>query len=148
VQRDGRIVVVGGTSAVTVARYNPNGNPDTTFALTGMLSIFSIQLNSPPDFAIQSDGKVVLALRTPDGLFVLLRFHANGLQDSSFAAGGKLTVNLGQGTNPAFLAIQPDGRIILTGDAVVTQTVGFAVARFLNDNPSSDANQRFVTHLY
>src|SRR5207237_6215443 len=60
----------------------------------------------------------------------------------------KLTVNLGQGTNPAFLAIQPDGRIILTGDAVVTQTVGFAVARFLNDNPSSDANQRFVTHLY
>jgi hypothetical protein len=47
-----------------------------------------------------------------------------------------------------YVALQADGRIVVAGTADVLQIPGVGVARFLNDSPITDANQRFVTHVY
>jgi hypothetical protein len=59
-------------------------------------------------------------------------------------------VDLGPGFNNAtvLLAIQADRRIIATGDIAVGQTPELGLLRFLTDNPITDNNQRFVTHVY
>src|SRR5947209_6940508 len=50
--------------------------------------------------------------------------------------------------DPVYQALQSDGRIVVAGNATVGQVPEFGVARFLGDNPISDANQRLVTHVY
>ena len=146
IQPDGKIVAVGYTSRaesstifnVALARYNADGTLDPTFNGGGKLVIPVI---SGPEqgraVAIQSDGKIVVAGYAFSGGrndFLIMRFHPNGMLDTTFDGDGR-AVTVASGTdNKAFdVTIQPDGKIVAAGTAN-----GCASALRYNSNGSPD----------
>lgn len=135
VEPDGKLVAVGLAlgQGYAVARYNADGSLDTTFGNSGTEIIPST--GSAHRVAIQSDGKIVLSGDTngaPDQT-VVVRLTDSGALDSTFGAGGKVTVGIGGGSA---LAIDSSGRIIVAGG-------GNGIAR-LNSDGTLDTT--FGTH--
>jgi uncharacterized delta-60 repeat protein len=130
VQSDGALVLVGSTydgsvEKIAVVRYTPDGQLDATFNGTGI-----VQTSAPTgatdafasSVAIQPDGKIVVAgsATGPDNLDVLtlVRLNSDGSLDTSFNGDGELITNLpSTGEIVDDLAIQPDGKIVVTGEA-------------------------------
>jgi uncharacterized delta-60 repeat protein len=156
VQADGRIVVEGLTiqaPGYALDRFFSNGNPDTTFGTGGEILLNSDSSVPPIDFVVQPDNKIVLARKVsgPSGFsFNVERFDPNGNLDASFGAGGQVTVDVGSGLSYAgpVVRLQGDGRIVVAGNVTIGQTQELELLRFLGDNPITDNNRRFVTHLY
>ncbi len=69
IQRDGKILVVGGGSSSLLLRYNPNGSLDTTFGDAGKV----INDLGSTSITIQPDGKI-LTIGGKDGDAVLARY--------------------------------------------------------------------------
>ncbi len=128
IQTDGKIVVAGGSSAsgtndVKIARLNENGSLDTSFDTDGML-VTSVSPNYD-DLAysvkLQVDGKIVVggfSVEVNNANLMLIRYNSNGSLDASFDGDGILTAGV-FGTFNEYgnsLAIQSDGKIILTGN--------------------------------
>ncbi len=129
----------GGTYDFAVVRYNVDGTLDTTFNATGrVLTDFGV---GSGDFAtaevIQADGKIVVGgLSDASGIpydFALARYNPNGTLDLTFNATGKVLTDFsGSGSNDTLqaLAIQSDGKIVATGQSIVSGRPSFAVARY------------------
>jgi uncharacterized delta-60 repeat protein len=151
-QPDGKIVLVGaaasnGLDTFAIARYNTNGNLDTTFGKllpTGKHSgkrVFSIVAGVDSiayDVIVQPDGKIVVAGTTGDGLnlshhdFALVRLKPNGSFDPTFGQGGKVIVDFGDDDLGLVLARQPsDGKYVFGGWAITSTHFDFALARVL-----------------
>ena len=147
VQSNGRIVVAGtswvGTSYIfAVVRYNANGSLDTTFGSTGTVTTAigttECQANC---LALQSDGKIVVggysALSSGDWDFAVVRYNANGTLDTTFGVGGKVVTTIGTSLDDVrSVAIQSDGKILVTGNTLVPP-YKFALVRY-NVNGSLD----------
>ncbi|MEV0170217.1 calcium-binding protein [Streptomyces sp. NPDC050803] len=133
VQGDGRIVVAGSSNyAFALARYNPDGSPDTGFGTDGRLTT---DLGGPSEVqavAVQSDGKIVAAGRA-GGAFAVARYLPDGGLDPAFGDGGLVTTSFeAGGAAGQDLALQPDGRIVVAGRAG-TSGSDFALARYNTD---------------
>ncbi|MFM2059177.1 MAG: hypothetical protein RLY71_3562, partial [Pseudomonadota bacterium] len=126
-QPDGKILL-GGTSLngtdhdFSLIRLNADGTLDTSFAHAGKL----VQpVGSHEDLAnsitLQPDGKILLGGYSWNGSsddFSLIRLHADGTLDSSFASGGRLLLPIGSRDDHASsITVQPDGKIVLGGDS-------------------------------
>ena len=147
VQADGKIIAAGNTSTpalgdvFAVARYNTNGTLDTTFGTGGkVLTDFSTGFEALSEIALQPDGKIVAVGRSLDQVG-LARFNANGSLDSSFGTGGKVLAL--DGTIVKSVAIQTDGKIVVTGAASAGPQIALAVARF---NSSGSLDTTFGTN--
>ena len=121
VQPDGTIVVAGtarrsnGTD-VALVRLLADGTPDPTFDGDGRV------LTANPGFY---DLKVFRIGRMPDGRLVvaggyssvtlLTRYLPDGSPDPTFDGDGRASVNPYRAVEPAAMAVQPDGRIVLAG---------------------------------
>jgi uncharacterized delta-60 repeat protein len=155
VQSDGKIVAAGrtnnGASAyntnydIALVRYNTDGTVDKVFGTNGIVT--ADVLNYDDDaraIGIQSDGKIVVAGSAHNGTttyFVVARFTSNGTLDTSFGTGGATLIDFGVGAgwnNAYALSIQPDGKIVVAGEAGDPSKYVFAVAR-LNTDGSLDA---------
>jgi uncharacterized delta-60 repeat protein len=141
VQSDGKFVAAGRSNSDTaLARYNPDGSLDTTFAGDGKhTTAFG---GGAAGVAIQVDDRIVTAGR--DGSdFALARFSPDGSPDASFSGDGRQSTDFGGDDSASDLAIQPDGRIVVAGTAV--RPFGpfpygdFALARY-NADGSLDAS--------
>jgi uncharacterized delta-60 repeat protein len=143
IQPDGRIVVAGIASHpergwdFALARYNPNGSPDTTFSGDGRLTTdFDGGADAAHALALQPDGRIVLGGESK-GDFAAARYQPGGQLDSSFGGDGLVRTDFAGGSDVAYaLALQPDGKLVLAGSA--TQSSGFfdwvpAVARYEAD---------------
>src|SRR6266702_1236709 len=151
-QPDGKIVAAGWTSSAgastheltfldfAMARYNPDGSLDASFANGGRaeLSFFN---NADVDFisgvALQPDGKIVVAGVTTTATrdFALARYDADGRLDLTFGVNGKVVTDVDNAHNNAFaVALQPDGRIVIAGQVqpLDRSSSNFALARYLN----------------
>lgn len=123
VQADGKIVVVGQTSNGTnnnllVLRYDSNGTLDSTFGTGGAVTFGGGSGASGRAVAIQPDGMIVAAGVTSNGTdsdLLLVRFDANGSPDAAFGAGGAVTYDSGSDDAARAVALQPDGKIVVTG---------------------------------
>ena len=158
IQSNGKIVV-GGMRCLDMAypdekcdialvRYLANGALDTTFSGDGkVLTDFSGGSNGFwGGLEIQPDGKIVIAGWMWNGAdfdFAAYRHNANGTLDNTFSGDGKVKVGFGSGRSDwaTDLALQPDGKILLSGSSC--DTIGFTncnivVAR-LNPNGTLDA---------
>jgi uncharacterized delta-60 repeat protein len=114
-QPDGKILVAG--SVFDVARLNPNGSPDMSFNGSGKATV-NIANGYSTAMALQADGKIVLAGSTSSATsstFVLARFTAAGLPDTSFGLDGIQRIGFGAASAATDVAIQPDGKIIAAG---------------------------------
>ncbi|HYD21601.1 MAG TPA: T9SS type A sorting domain-containing protein [Flavipsychrobacter sp.] len=78
----------------------------------------------------QQDGKIVAL----GGAFRVIRYHLNGIVDSSFAVNGRLVKNFDSGHSESAnnIVVQPDNKIVISGDLYVGSQ-DFAVARFNQD---------------
>lgn len=126
VQRDGKIVLAGTSATNTgcctevdfgIARYNPDGSLDTTFAGDGTTTLDFGGQDGAHAVAIQPDGKVVAAGGTsawPDGI-AIARFATDGTLDTGFGGTGAVKTVAGPCASAFGIALQSDGRILVTG---------------------------------
>lgn len=141
-----------------VARYSPNGAPDSSFGNNGEVhTSFDTSHGSAGavTVAIQTDGKVVAAgfatgttKRGASRDFALARYNVNGSLDRTFGAGGEVTTNfsggktVATGSNDTVVAmlVQSDGKIVLVGSTIAphSQIQDMALARY-NANGSLDS---------
>jgi uncharacterized delta-60 repeat protein len=150
IQPDGKIVMVGGSiSDFVLARYNTNGSLDTTFGTNGLVThnmLTGTAEEIARAVAIQSDGKIIVAGHTgqfgrpgrPAGNrfdHAVVRYNANGSVDTTFGAGGVASSLIGR---IFAMALQPDGGIIVVGDA--PQPEDMMVARY---NPNGNLDLTF-----
>jgi uncharacterized delta-60 repeat protein len=163
-QRDGKLVVVGGTgndtgSSVAVARYTVSGTLDPAFDDDGRAtaSLTSTSIQRADAATIQPDGKILAAgtvLGTGNSLdFVLFRFNGDGSLDPSFDGDGKVATDFERGVDSAFgMTLQRDGKIVLVG---ITRPPGsgpfdIGVVRYNQDgslDSSFDGDGRVITPI-
>ena len=87
--------------------------------------------------AVQSDGKIVVGGTASNGSnddFALVRYLPGGTPDPGFGTGGKVTTPISGGIVFATCAaLQPDGKIILAGYALIGNSTDFVVVRYRPD---------------
>jgi uncharacterized delta-60 repeat protein len=131
-------LAVGVLAIAGPAQANP-GDLDPGFGTGGIVisNLGTVSGSSIEDIAVQADGKVVALERGYGGGVVphLLRYLPDGTLDPSFSGDGIAPIP--SGIFPGDLALQPDGKILLSGGDA---TASFAVARFL---PNGDLDQGF-----
>ena len=120
IQADGKIVLAGGYG-FRLARYRADGALDPSFSggnvntdLPGMIYARSV--------ALQADGRIVVAggAAAPTGGtdFAMVRYHADGALDTAFGTGGRQTAGEpGVDDFAAAVAVQPNGKIVVTGQS-------------------------------
>ena len=179
IQADGKIIVagdtnVGNSSDFAVVRYNQDGSLDTTFdGETGTNANGKITTDIGTDsneyarsIAIQTDGKIIVAGETNLGNssdFAVLRYNSNGSLDTTFDgetgtnANGKIATDIATNSNDYSysVAVQPDGKIIVTGPSDTGNPSDFAVLRYNSngsldttfDGDSGNANGKVITDI-
>ncbi len=164
IQSDGKIVVAGSAgngsnSDFAVTRYNPDGTLDTGFGAGGKVMTPILSLDDViTSVAIQGNGKILaagIAITSTDansGDFALVRYNPDGSLDTSFDGDGKVTTPIGNGDDRAYgIVIQPDGKIVLAGDASMPGTErDFALVRFNVDgslDSTFDSDGKVSTHM-
>ncbi len=136
VQPDGKIVVGGSTvnganADFSIIRLNPNGTLDTSFDGDGKVTTsMGASYNISSGIGLQADGKIVLAGYVA-GNFGVVRYNTNGSLDNTFDADGKVNITIGPSSNEGVfgLVIQPDGKILVSGNTNFAGTNDFAVIR-------------------
>ncbi|MDZ7577800.1 MAG: fibronectin type III domain-containing protein [Candidatus Nanopelagicales bacterium] len=120
------LMVAAGLVAVPVAAANPSdpGQFDSAFAANTNGGLRSPGAGESFSEAVQLDGKIVVTggfdeVAGVSGVNGIARFNADGTSDTSFnaaiAANGGLQENGYTGTG-WFVAVQPDGKIVVTGE--------------------------------
>ncbi|MEO8134916.1 MAG: hypothetical protein ABI831_13160 [Betaproteobacteria bacterium] len=151
-QSDGRIVVAGTTGTLVDAsflhhflmvRFLANGALDRDFGTGGMVNkSFDPKFDEASAVAMQSNGKIVAvgyagAIGYPgSSSFLTARFDSSGVLDPGFGNAGSALLAVNGGSWGNALAIQPDGRIVAAGAAIISETdqrPEFALIRYLGD---------------
>ena len=110
-QSDGKILAAGlinsdiNFSDLLVTRYLANGNPDNTFDEDGSAILTIRNFNQVTAVAIQTDGKIVLAGQSTNGLvmeFTLTRLNMNGSLDVSFNGTGHVITHIGASNHSSY----------------------------------------------
>ena len=159
-QRDGKIVVAGGTySAATgtdiaVARYDAHGSLDGTFGTAGeVVTDLGGSIGSATSLLIQPDGKIVVAGLTrlpgsydehpPD--FVVARYTTSGALDPTFGTGGVVTTGFQPGFSdiPSGVALGPGGKIVAAGTGLPGGASGPGVIDIARYNPNGALDPTF-----
>jgi uncharacterized delta-60 repeat protein len=145
---DGKIVLAGhaavsssssGQHALPLARFNTNGTLDATFGNQGeVITTFSVGTNMKASVVVQPDGKIVVAAGSNTG-FELARYNANGTLDTTFGSGGQVVTSFGQASYTTALLLQPDGKLIVTGDMDPSSGGHFWEVVRYNSNGSLDS---------
>jgi len=145
-QSDGKIVLAGQSTEsplgadldFALVRYNDDGSLDTSFDSDGKV-ITPVGGAGSNDIisavAVQPDGKIVVVGAIPTQDFVVARYNADGSLDTGFGGNGIVTTDI---SGPDFawaVALQPDGKIVVAGQAYTPPLgpLGFAVARYHGD---------------
>ncbi|WP_194285830.1 hypothetical protein [Alcanivorax sediminis] len=150
-QADGKLIAAGYASGAegidfALVRYNSDGSVDTGFADNG-IAVHNLAGGTGADIAtglaIQSDGKIVAAGRADTGSdfdFAVTRFNTDGSLDAGFGAAGMVLTDMGGSFDYGrAVIIQPDGKLVVSGEARDTDNkIKMAVARY-NSDGSLDA---------
>ncbi len=154
VQSDGKLIVAGSSNgSIVVARYNSNGTSlDTAFGTNGIVIASDsggFHRYGCSDLAIQPDGKiVVVGTETNAGNFtniVILRLNSDGTRYDTDFFNGLIILDKTNFPNNRYnsgeaVAIQADGKIVITGDMMDDDAkIQISLAR-LNPNSSLDTS--------
>lgn len=107
-----------------LVRVTPNGQLDPTFNGTGLVTtdFTAGEFDNVYDALVQPDGKIIVVGDTiPFGVHTdvaLARYEPDGELDLTFGLNGKVIAGIGH-TNRGFgIALQPDGKYVITGSYV------------------------------
>lgn len=119
-QSDNKIVILGysGTKGIVI-RYNSDGYLDRTFNQKGFHTFQIAQNTKPTSFAIQTDGKIVVAGNCFNGNdidFFITRLNTNGTIDNSFGTNGIVIKDVNNHDNTGnAMVLANDGNIFIGG---------------------------------
>jgi uncharacterized delta-60 repeat protein len=157
---DGRIIVAGTAEGdFAMARYLPTGELDDSFSQDGRQTTdFHGRFDGAADLAILGDGRILAAGSANagggrrSGDFGLARYAPDGTLDASLSGDGLATADIaGRTDRAAALAVQADGRVLVTGGAErAAGKYDLALARFLTDgepDASFSGDGRVTVHI-
>jgi len=153
-QRDGKVVVVGYTMALStdfaIARYNPDGSLDLGFGTQGkVVTDFALSADIATAVAVQADGKLLVAGNNYD--FILARYNPDGSLDTTFDGDGAVNTDFSHSQDYArAVLIQEDGKYILAGYIDGSGGYDFALARYKPDGSLDnhfDGDGKVVTDI-
>ena len=143
VQPDGKVVMLGsstdssgsGTATTNdwlLARYNPDGTPDSSFGTSGKVTLdFNGGSDNAWGLALAPDGKIVASGNETDGMgqrVAVARFNPDGSLDTTFSTTGMVT-GFASGSHAYAARVDGLGRITVAGDS----GGDFALARYEPD---------------
>ena len=134
-QPDGKIVAAGslfnGSSFLfALARYNTNGTLDDTFGTGGRVTTSFTNVDDlARAMVLQPDGKIIVAGEA-DTDIVVARYNSNGTLDTTFDGDGKAITSIGLFDAAYDVALQPDGKIVIAGEAGDGNNSDFVAARY------------------
>ncbi len=145
-QKDGKIVISGGTSTgnFAVLRLNPNGALDATFSGDGKQATDFGGTDYGRAVALQPDGKIVVVGQKETATttsMAVARYRPNGSLDTTFNVTGKRLIIMAGSARFSGMSVvvQPNGKIVIAGTAANTSTSDCALVR-LNPNGSLDTS--------
>jgi len=143
VVEDDKIIAVGssqgfnnGSTHFTVIKYLADGNLDSSFGNVGVVYTPVDATSTAQDFAIQPDGKIVVAgssIRASGQVIALARYWPNGSLDNTFGVNGRVTVPVGETSAAKSVTLQPDGRILVAGYSGFGTKLDFTIVRLTAD---------------
>jgi uncharacterized delta-60 repeat protein len=151
IQTDGKIIVAGTADGdFAVARYETDGELDLTFGIGGTVRT---NLSGRPGFAsavaLQPDGSIVLVGQSDVSAqpgFAVVRYDNSGALDVSFGSGGIVTIDFEENGEAMAVALQPDGKIVVAGEAFYgSGPAYFALARLNVDGTLDDGSPSDTT---
>jgi uncharacterized delta-60 repeat protein len=155
---DNRILVAGlkvdpGFSSLALARLNPDGTLDPSFAggtgktVSTLGAAIAVRKVIP-----QADGRFLVAgaalnpnIVNDTSMYFVDRFQADGTPDVTFGTEGAVVATFGPNHTgvPGDFAAQPDGKVIAAGTTLRPATgADIALARYLSQDPVVDAGSR------
>ena len=157
VQPDGKIVGVGWEyynwwdlpnyfDAIVVFRMNTEGSMDNSFGSAGTGVVKIVDGYDGAEVLLQPDGKIVvvgilLNFRDIRETILIVRYNSDGSLDSNFGTGGKVTHRINdQDSFSRGAALQPDGKIVVTGGYYSGLESHPIIARY---NPSGSLDTGF-----
>jgi uncharacterized delta-60 repeat protein len=155
-QPDGKILVL--LDDFGIARYHHDGRPDSSFNNIGYnISFSGIGAPFSTAMALRPDGKIWLAGCTLFGSptkFILARFNADGIIDSTFNGNGfkDYATDTGSENKVRDLLLLPDGKVILGGRVMnrATKQYNFGLMRIHPDGREDSTfgiNSRLLTQM-
>ncbi|MBK9108470.1 MAG: T9SS type A sorting domain-containing protein [Saprospiraceae bacterium] len=143
IQKDQKIIVAGYTyhqsgNDFALVRYLMDGSLDKSFSNDGIVvQGIGTRFDEASAMVLQEDGKILVAGQAAqpatDADFGLARFTESGVLDKEFSGDGVVITPIGNGKSEdeSFaIAIQPDGKIVIAGEAENGTNLDFAVARY------------------
>lgn len=152
VQSDGKIIVLGNTSAdgsvndLAFVRYNSDGSLDTSFGSGGTVVFAEAGNQIATAMLLQTDGKII-AVGSDGAKLAVYRLNTNGTLDTSFGTGGKFVLNLSAASQANDVLIQPDGKIVLAGFINNISGEGMVSLVRLNTNGTLDTTFNSVGYV-
>jgi uncharacterized delta-60 repeat protein len=158
IQSDGRILVGGQTNGINggydfaLIRYLPNGDPDPDFGTLGKMTWdFGSAQENIEFINVLSDEKIIIGGWTessPNSLGILIRLNPDGSPDMGFGQQGILRYRYGRSTGPLSLAVQEDGKYLVSGITVVDSfDLDWIISRFYPDG-TIDSSFNHTGHRY
>ena len=144
VETNGNIVVAGECPGLNgldfaVMMYNSNGTLEATFGTGGIVKTsLSNKNDSPRAIALQADGKIVVAGEVTDAAFLqhiaAVRYNTDGSPDNTFGDGGIVTDSITSYDDlVSSVAVQPDGKILISGTSYSSNKRVFSLLRYETD---------------
>ena len=100
------------TSNAFVERFTPAGQPDTTFGSSGLVTLTGATAHA---IAVTSDGHILVAGASPDGL-TIFRLTSTGALDTTFgAAAGKEAIGFPSSSGATGILPRSDGSTVIIG---------------------------------
>ena len=134
-----------------VARLLESGAPDRSFAGDGLLTLDggSRGHDFGSDLALDAEGRILLSgtmsSQSSGNRLAALRVTDAGVPDPSFDGDGISSIDFGEPGAAETIAIDPQGRVVVAGNATVAGSQEFAVARLDaggQPDPSLDGDGR------
>ncbi len=140
-QPDGKIVLAGASSVqgqgdFAVARLDRDGSLDETFSGDGKLTTDFNTSSLATDVALQSDGDIVVSGVAYGGSdtswdFAIAVYNPDGSLDTGFSSNGLRILDFDDEYDWAYaVAVQPDNKILVGGQAGIGGDGDFGIARF------------------
>lgn len=157
VQPDDKIVVAGlsvnsGSGDIGIARYNSDGTPDNTFGYDGkVMTDIQTLYDYANSLVLQPDGKILVAGSSQSASnydFGLVRYNPDGSLDLTFSDDGMQVTDIFSGWDYAHsVNLQPDGKILVAGEAESWEGLRFTLARYYPDGtPDSTFANAGIAH--
>ncbi len=146
IDTEGRIIAVGSADSHTIAvRYLSDGTLDPEFGQAGQVRMILGSSSHATDVVMDGEGRIVLCAdvyNLSGHEFGVLRLLANGTVDPTFSDDGVVTNAIGVSADTRTVAVYPDGKILVGGNAIYTvpeELVRSLLVRYLENGSLDDS---------